>query len=125
MGRKAKREVRSGSGGGADQNALALHYVTLESTAMTPKDIRMCREGLGIKTAVQGYGLTDRVCASSHLTLSRCTSGEVEWLSRQRREGSSRGQSSGVCPRVHSCPAAKLGGRVAHGRIFHHIGVPG
>jgi acyl-CoA synthetase (AMP-forming)/AMP-acid ligase II len=38
---------------------LALKYITLGGTIITPEDIRLCKEGLGVETAVQGYGLTE------------------------------------------------------------------
>lgn len=42
-----------------DKENLALHYITMGGTMITPEDIRLCREGLGVKSAVQGYGLTE------------------------------------------------------------------
>jgi acyl-CoA synthetase (AMP-forming)/AMP-acid ligase II len=41
------------------QDEIALHYVTLGGTLITPEDIKLCKTGLGVKAAVQGYGLTE------------------------------------------------------------------
>jgi acyl-CoA synthetase (AMP-forming)/AMP-acid ligase II len=44
-----------------DKSHLALHYITIGGTIITPDDIRMCKDGLGVKAAVQGFGMSEGV----------------------------------------------------------------
>jgi len=41
------------------KSELALHYITIGGTVILPEDIRMCKEGLGVEAAIQGFGMTE------------------------------------------------------------------
>ncbi|KAH8897277.1 acetyl-CoA synthetase-like protein [Thozetella sp. PMI_491] len=41
------------------KDELSLVYITMGATLITPEDIRTCKEGLGAKYVVQGFGMTE------------------------------------------------------------------